>query len=60
MIQSPQQQAATMHVIAAEFRGFAASTEMPTYRARMLEMAAELDEEAERLERGLRPLSKVS
>ncbi len=37
-------------MIAAEFRGFAAQTEWPAYRTRMLEMAMELDLEAAKLD----------
>jgi hypothetical protein len=48
---SKLQQAARMHAIAAEFRGFAAQTNLPVYRARMLETAAELDFEAAKLDR---------
>jgi len=44
------QRAARMHTLAAQFRGFAAQTEWPLYRARLLEMAVELDHEAARLD----------
>ena len=39
-----------MHAIAAEFRAYAAQTEWPLFRARMLETAAELDLEAAKLD----------
>ena len=47
---SKLQRAARMRMIAAEFRDFAAQTEWPAYRTKMLEMAAELDLEAAKLE----------
>ena len=50
MIPSKLQRAARLHAIAAEFRANAAQTEWPAYRDRMLEMAAELDQEAAKLD----------
>ena len=46
MAESKLERAARMHGLAAQFRGFAVQTEWPAYRARTLEMAAELDLEA--------------
>jgi hypothetical protein len=51
MAPSKLEQAAQLHVLAAQFRGFAAQTEWPAYRTKMLEMAAELDLEAGKLDR---------
>ncbi len=48
---SKLEQVAWLHIIAAQFRGFAAQTEWPAYRARMLEMAVDLDLEAAKLDR---------
>jgi hypothetical protein len=50
MTLSRLEQAARMHIIAAEFRHYAAQTSLPTYRSRMLEMAADLDLEAAKLD----------
>jgi hypothetical protein len=43
-----------LHTIAAQFRGFAAQTEWPAYRTRMLEMAMDLELEAAKLDRDRR------
>jgi hypothetical protein len=56
---SKLEQAARMHAIAAEFRGFAAQTHWPAFRTRMLEIAAELDLEAAKLD-GYRKLAWAS
>ena len=53
------ERAARLHIIAAEFRAFAAQTDLPAYRARMLEMAADLDLEAAKLD-GYRKFSVAS
>ena len=50
MVPSRLERAARMHAIAAEFRGYAAQTEWPVFRTRMLETAAELDLEAAKLD----------
>jgi hypothetical protein len=42
--------AAHLHQLATQFRGFAAQTEWQGYRARMLELAVELDREAAKLD----------
>jgi hypothetical protein len=42
--------AAHLHQLATQFRGYAAQTEWRGYRARMLEMAVELDREAAKLD----------
>jgi hypothetical protein len=47
---SRAEQAARLRTIAAGFRASAAQTEWPAYRDRMLEMAADLEREAARLE----------
>lgn len=39
-----------MHALAAQFRGFATQTQWLAYRARMLEMAEELDAQAALIE----------
>ena len=46
-------------VLATQFRGFAAETEWLSYRARMLEMAQELDREAAKLH-NYRPFAGAS
>jgi len=51
MADTPQAKAAHLHMLAIQFRGFAAATEWLGYRARMLEMAQELDFQAARQER---------
>ena len=50
MTPSKLEQVAWLHIIAAQFRGFAAQTEWPAYRTRMLETAADLDREAAKLD----------
>lgn len=50
-MESKLQQAARLHAIATSFRAYAAQTEWPAYRERMLEMAADLDLEAAKLDR---------
>ncbi len=56
------QQTSHLHTLAIQFRGFAAATEWLGYRARMLEVAEELDREAALQERyiGLRAQSGTS
>jgi hypothetical protein len=56
---SKLERAARLHRLAAQFRGFAAQTEWPTYRARMLQLADDLDLEAARLD-GYRRFSLAS
>jgi len=50
MMVSRQEQAAKLRTIAAGFRASAAQTDWPAYRDRMLEMAADLEREATRLD----------
>jgi hypothetical protein len=50
MAPSQIERAARMHVLAAEFRGFAAQTRQEDYRHMLLRAAAMLDLEAELLE----------
>jgi hypothetical protein len=50
MGQSKLERASRLHVLADRFRDFAAETDLPDYRARMLQIAAELDMEAAKLD----------
>ena len=51
MDDSNLERAARLRTIAAEFRTYAAQTDWPAYRARMLDMAVDLDLEAAKLDR---------
>jgi hypothetical protein len=51
MANSESERAARLRALATQFRDFAANTQWPAYRVRMLEIAAETEHEAARIER---------
>jgi hypothetical protein len=59
MATSKEERVLKLQALAAEFREFAAQTNLPSYRVRMLDMAVEMDREAARLQGG-HPLSAAS
>jgi hypothetical protein len=53
------ERAARLRELATQFRGFAVLTHRPSYRIRMLEMAAEIDREVAKLECDTQPRTRI-